>query len=363
VLESALLNFVRAEQRTGLLVAYQVAKKYLGLALILGALLLVTRELAAFYAATAVVELAAVLTLAVLLFRGEGRPRPSPRRFSAPLFREMVGYGIPMMLGYELSGIVLAVGDRYIVAALAGEEPLGLYSAAYNLCQYVQLVLIASVGQAIMPLYMQLWEQKGRDETAAFVARSLRTYVMFGAPVVAGVAAVGGELLPSLASDKYASAAAILPWVIAGMVVDGTNPMLGAGVFIQRRTRRIMAVVMSGAVLNVALNLVLVPRMGVLGAAVATLASYAATALGLAAASRSLLPIAIPWGTALRAAGAALCMYLVVAPLLPGHRLLTVAVRAAAGAAIYVPLVALVDREARVLVANALGRFRWPLGR
>jgi O-antigen/teichoic acid export membrane protein len=358
VVGSTLVNFTRAEMRTTLLVAYQVGKKYLGLALILIAVFFVARSLTAFYVATALTETLAVVALGLVLFRRGGLPPPRLDQFSRPLFKEMLAFGIPMMFGYELSGIVLAVGDRYVIEALIGAEPLGLYAAAYNLCEYVQLVLIASVGQAIMPIYMQMWEQQGRDATAAFVDRSLRSYLLFGAPVIAGVAAVGPELLPALASSKYADATVVLPWVIAGMVVDGTNAMVGAGLFIERRTRRIMAIIMSCAALNIGLNLVLVPRIGIVGSAIATLVSYAATSVLLAVAGRKFLPVTLPWPTLARAGAASLAMYLAVAGFYRGHGLATVGARAVIGAALYAALMWVIDPDARAMLRNVLRRPR-----
>lgn len=358
VVGSVLVNFARAEMRTTLLVVYQVGKKYLGLALILIAVFFVARDLTAFYVATVVTETLAVVALGLVLFGRGGLPRPALDQFSPPLFTEMLMFGIPMMFGNELSGIVLAVGDRYVIRGLLGDEPLGLYSAAYNLCEYVQLVLIASVGQAIMPIYMQMWDRKGRDATAAFVDQSLRSYVLFGAPVIAGIAAVGPELLPALASSKYASASTVLPWVIAGMVVDGTNPMVGAGLFIERRTRRIMGVVMGCAALNIGLNLVLVPRIGIVGAAIATLVSYAATSVLLAIGGRAFLRVTLPWPTLARAGAASLAMYLVVAGMWAGHGLRTVGVRAVVGAALYAGLVWAIDPDARALLGRVLRRAR-----
>jgi O-antigen/teichoic acid export membrane protein len=356
VVESMLVNFVRAEQRTTVFVVYQVVKKWVGLGLIVFALLVVARDLRAFYGATALTEAVAVVALFAIAFRGPGRERPRLRDFSPPLFKEMVAFGIPMMVGYELSGIILSVGDRYVVAGLLGEEPLGLYSAAYNVCQYVQLVLVASVGQAIMPLCMQMFDQKGRDATAVFLNRSLRTYALLGAAVIAGFAAVGPELLRALASEKYAAAAGILPWVIAGMVVDGTGAMLGAGLFIHRRTWSIMAVVTSCAALNIGLNLLLIPRVGVVGAAISTLVSYSATSIALGAAGRHLLPVQVPWGTLARTGVAASLMYLAVVAIYPGHGLWSVAAQVPAGAVIYGGLMLLLDADARALARKLLVR-------
>jgi O-antigen/teichoic acid export membrane protein len=180
--------------------------------------------------------------------------------------------------------------------------------------------------------------------------------------VIAGLASVGPELLPSLASAKYASAAAILPWVIAGMVLEGANAMVAAGLFIHRKTKHIGAVVFSSAILNLVLNLVLVPRIGIMGAAIATLVSYAVSSCALAFAGRRFLPVKLPWMTMTHAALAAIAMFAALAHLCPGRHLLTVAVRALAGPPLYVLLIALIDAHARKLVmkgrAGFLRKFR-----
>jgi O-antigen/teichoic acid export membrane protein len=358
VLESALVNFLRAEQLTSVLMKYQIAKKYLGLGFILVAVLLISRTLTAFYSASVVSETVAVGMLGVWMFRRPGSPRPHASQFSRPLYVEMLGFGIPMMIGYELSGLILSVGDRYVIDGIIGEEQLGLYAAAYNLCQYVQALVIASIGQAIMPIYMQMWDQKGVAETSAFIGRSLRTYIMFGIPIVAGLAAVGPELLPSLASEKYASAAGILPWVMGGMVADGTNSMLGAGLFIHRKTRTIMSIVLSAAALNLVLNLILVPRIGIQGSAIATLICYTAAALALAWAGRKLLPVALPWRMLATASVASVVMYFALVHVVPGRRLVSVGVRALLGIPIYGGIMVLISPDARDLARGLVGRFR-----
>jgi O-antigen/teichoic acid export membrane protein len=356
VVESALVNFIRAEQRTALLMKYQVGKRYLVLAVIMGTVLFLARSLAAFYSASVLAESLALGALAFVMFRRSDRPRPSVGAFSGSLYRELLGFGIPMMIGYELSGIVLAVGDRYVIAGLIGERALGLYGAAYNLCQYVQSMVISSVSQAIMPIYLRVWDEQGIDETAIFITRSLRTYALLAAPVIAGFASVGPELLPALASERYASAATILPWVIAGMAVDGTNAMFGAGLFIHRKTRVIMTIVLSCAAFNIGLNLLLVPRLGIEGAAIATLVSYTATALAFRIAGRRLLPVPLPWRTFLRAAAGAAIMYASIRWVLPGRRLLTVAVRPLVGVPVYVGVMLLIDEDARTIARKTIER-------
>jgi O-antigen/teichoic acid export membrane protein len=362
VFESALVNFVRADQLTSLLMKYQVAKKYLGISIVLCAVFLISKTLTAFYVATLVTEVLGLVVLWSVLQRRDGWPRVAPTAFRRPLYRELLGFGVPMMIGYEFSGIILGVGDRYVIHGMLGEVQLGLYAAAYNLCQYVQSVVIVPVGQAVMPLYMQTWDDKGPEETLAFIARSLRTYVLVAAPIVAGLASVGPQLLPVLASEKYAGAAGIVPWVIAGMVLDGANSMLGAGLFIHRKTVQIMAIALSCAALNITLNLILVPRVGIMGAAAATLVSYVAASLAMGIAGLRLLPVEIPWATMGRAALAALVMYLILARILPGRHSLTVAVRILSGIPIYGAIITFIDPDARTLLRKLGGQLRRSTG-
>ena len=82
VMESAFVNFLRAEQRTTLLMKYQVAKKYLGLGLILFAVFVLSGTLTSFYVATVASETLAVSSLAVVLFRKGLRPLPTLTAFS-----------------------------------------------------------------------------------------------------------------------------------------------------------------------------------------------------------------------------------------------------------------------------------------
>jgi O-antigen/teichoic acid export membrane protein len=355
VVESALVNFLRAEQKSGLQSWYLVIKRWAGLGLIVAVLLLLARDLRHFYAATLTSEVVAVTALGFVLFSGKSeRPRPAPSAFSRPLFGELLSFGIPMMIGYEIAGIILGVGDRYFVQGLMGGEALGIYAAAYNLCQYLQTAFIQAVSQAVVPLYMRIWSEDGAAATQRFVSQALGLYARFGAAIVAGMAAVGPVLLPFVASAKYGAGALIIPWVVAGMVVDGASVLSGAGLFIQRRTTVVCSLVLANTILNLALNVVLVPRMGILGAALATLVAYVSLGTGMAIAGAGALRIVIPWAVLVRSIVLASAMYLAVSPLHLDGAVGTLVLRVAAGVIVYGALLAIFDREAREMARRGL---------
>ena len=350
--DSAMVNILRAQERSAAFNVYAVIKRYASLAAVLIVIFYLLPGLNGFYSGTILVEAVAACSLFLYL---RGACRFSLSAFSPPLYRAMLAFGIPM-IGYELGGIILAVGDRFVIQNLLGGEALGLYAAAYNLCEYVQTILLASVGQAIVPMYVRLWEQKGEGEMRRFVEAALHYYVMLGAAIVAGLAAVAPELLAVLASEKYLRGAAIIPYVAGGMVLGGAMSIFGAGINIHKQTRILMVLVVGCAALNLGLNVLLIPHLGIEGAAVATLVSYACLAGLTYAVSNRLLPIALPWAAIVKFMLLALLMYWVVKQVAFATAWLTLAARVLIGATSYAVLVLLFDRLTRGAAKEFLQR-------
>lgn len=354
VADSAVGNLLRAQQRSLLYASYSVARKYLSLALVLALIFTVLPGLRGFYLGTFVVEALAAAVAAALLFRGL---RFSPRDFDTTAFRAMLAFGLPM-IGFELAGIILALGDRYVIQTLLGAEALGRYSAAANLCDYVRVVILASIAQAVMPLYSRMWEERGPQATREFVERALRLYFMVGLPVIAGMAAVGEDILVLLASERYSVGAPVVSLIIAGLVVDGSIALVGAGIYIHKQNRRIIPWVALAAGLNLALNFALVPRIGLLGSAASTLLVYGLLAAAAWRLGGRLLPLAFPWLPVARFAAIAAVMFAVVQAIPSPGRAAGLAIKIASGAAIYAALAVAFDREARGLAAAAWARVR-----
>jgi len=343
VLDSAMLNILRAEQRSGLYTVYSVARRYAVLGAAIAAALWVLPGLTGFYAGTVVLESCATLTLLVLMFQRYGIGR---NEFSPALFRSMVAFGIPM-IAFEIGGILLNIGDRYVIQAHLGADTLGVYSAAYNLCEYVEAILINSFGQAITPMIARAWEESGPRATREFIEQVLHFYLIIAAAIVAGLAATGAGVLEFLASSRYAEGRIVIPLIIAGRVCDGALPIFAAGLFLQKRTRTLMLNVVSCAALNLLLNILLVPRIGMVGSAFATLVSYFVLAFAYLRSSRDHLPIRFPLGHAAKCCAMGLVMYVVLEQIPVADSLYGLAAKIALGALIYVLLAVVLDTRTR----------------
>lgn len=348
VLDSGLLNLVRAQQRSAFYSLYTVVRKYLSVAAILLVLFLVARNLESFFVSTMLTEALAVVYLLVSYAR---KGMIDIHRFSRPLLMAMLAFGMPL-LGSELSMITLNIGGRYIVNGELGARALGAYSAAYNLCDYVQAVLTVAFGQALVPMYTSLWENSGREATTEFLQKSLRYYLAIALPVLAGMMAVGPELLRLLASNKYNEGAALIPYVIGGMLVTGGAPIFCAGIYIKKQTKVVLYSVIAASIINLTLTIFLSRAFGIVGAGMATLASYLFYSASTGYFSHRTISVRFPWVDAAKFAALAALMYFAVRDIDVQPLALNLSVRIIAGVFIYAGLVIVGDRTIRDVVVK-----------
>lgn len=165
--------------------------------------------------------------------------------------------------------------DVWLLALIAGPTSVAMYAATYRLLDGL-LLLPGAVAALVVPRTAALPPR----ERAAAGRRSAVLATVVVLPLSALVAAFGGRVLELLFGDPFAGAAPVLAVLMAsasaGAVVTVLSPLVGVG------TRRTYAVVMGSALgLNLVLNLALVPHLGTIGAALATLISQAVLAVVL----------------------------------------------------------------------------------
>lgn len=356
VVASAFNNILRAQERSGAAAVLEVVKRYVALLLVVSGLLLIAADLRVFFLATVVAEL---LVVALWAFKVVGISEVRIARFSWTLLKAMVLVGIPM-LGFEVAGRIGEMADRYIILYLLGDEAVGVYSAAFNICMYLSRAVVASLTSAAIPMYLRIWNEDGREETRAFLERTLGVYVLFGVPIAAGFSLVSGDVITLLARPDYAKGAAITGWVVSALFISGGSALLGAGLYIEKRTLDLLTIVSAATALNIGLNFVLIPALGIIGAAVATLISSVVSAGGIASRAFSTLPLRVPWREALRCGLAATGMGWVVLSLPSAPTVGTLLLRVITGAVVYGALALALEPLARLLASSTWSRFRGP---
>jgi len=246
----------------------------------------------------------------------------------APL-REALAFGLPKVPhGFLLQ--IQNLADRRILAAFAPRAEVGLYHQGYTLGQGVKFAL-----SAFEPAWQPfVYSQIGKPDAQATLGRVV-TYAFSGFLALGlAVAILGRELLMALTprNHDFWAAAPVIPVVVFAYVLHGVFLLTSVGIGIEKKARYYPVVTAAAAATNVGANLLLIPRFGMMGAAWATVFSYAVMAgLGFTF-SRRLYPIPYEWSRIIRVVAAAAGCYL-LALLAPEPWLPAVAVKLLALAA------------------------------
>lgn len=261
--------------------ALSFAKNIVGTALALYFLLVLDAGLVGLFGGLLIGSLAAV-PIGLWLIR-----RDLTLNIDPVVARSLFAFGFPLVFTSVAHWIYTSL-DRWMLIEMATPQELGLYSIAAKYATIVTF-LISGFGQAWIPFAIRL----SRDDPAhrVFYARILSLWYFLLALGGLGIALYAREALIILTPRSYWSAASILPLLAAGLVLYGTTLVTGLGIAISKRTIFSMYGTWLAALLNFALNLVLIPAFGAVGTAAATFVSYAVLTGFLLACSQRLHPI------------------------------------------------------------------------
>jgi len=218
--------------------------------------------------------------------------------FDRGLLREMNRFGLPLVPS-ALFLWVTNFSDRFFLVTLSGAEEVGLYSVGVRIASILTLVLTA-FRTAWAPFAYSIEDDDEARRTYAYVL----TYIV---AVTTWVATALGLLSPWLvdwiAAPAFSSSSRVVAPLAFSVVLFGGYVVMAIGLGRTRRTQFNWVVTGAAAIVNVTLNLLLIPPYGMMGAAVATVASYGTMFAGMTWWSQRIYPVAYQWRRVVTAAG------------------------------------------------------------
>lgn len=265
--------------------------------------------------------------------------RLRPWRLRGDLARRSLDFGLPL-LPHTLAGWLLNVSDRWLLGLLLGLPAsralaeIGVYSLGYQLGYAVGLAAI-SFNAAWLPLLYRIAE----TPLATTVLREATTVVIAAfSALAAAVAVLAPDIIAVLAPPEWSAAADVAAVVALASAVHAAGLMLASGAYLVRNTRIMPLLTLAAAAVSIAANLVLIPTIGIIGAAWATLAAYAVLAVLIGVLAQRRFPVPLDGGRlviiAALAAGASLGAWMLAGPLPVAPVGVRLAVAAAAVAAL-----------------------------
>ena len=227
------------------------------------------------------------------------------------LYGQILKFGLPYIPA-GLAGMAMQVIDRPIVKALTNDATLGIYQLNYRLGIFMMLI-VGMFDYAWRPFFLN----HARDEDAKRLFSKVFTYFTLGMMSIFLIVSLfiddivrmkiaGKQFFPPV----YWQGTPIVPWVLLAYVFTGAYTCFVVGVYLEKKTKYLPFVTGAGALVNVGANLILIPMLGILGAALSTLFSYIVMAVGMYFASQKYYRIDYEWGVIVKMAGSAFLLFI-----------------------------------------------------
>ncbi|HEY8315722.1 MAG TPA: oligosaccharide flippase family protein [Gaiellaceae bacterium] len=285
---------------------------------------------------------------------GLWRSWPHEQRDSAdqPRLSGWLRYGIPSSTaGIVLWGLFFI--DRYLLAALKNTGAVGIYSVGSVIGDRAVALPTMAFFTAAAPLLVSAYEQHGRQEVERLMRSYTRVILLTGIPVIAFLGTSAGILVPLFAGTQYyREAGNVAPFVGLGSLVYVLALVSNTGLVISKRTLPLAYSAAVGLTANVVANLILIPPMGILGAAISTPIGMAGYLLTVHAWAHPHATWRFPFTTLARACAAAAAAWGAAALAMPvtAYGALQLVIAVVVGGAVYVGTLSLLGEHRAELV-------------
>lgn len=185
------------------------------------------------------------------------------------LTREMIRYSVPLIPNY-MSWWVNNMSDKFILTALCGTSVNGIYSVAYK---------IPSLLNSVTSIFASAWsissvENFGSDESVRFFNRIYGLYSAFLLIMASGLILITKPMGKVLFSNDFFEAWRITPILVLAYVFSALAQQVESIFSASKQTMKIFYASLIGAMVNIILNLLLIPTLTSYGAAIATMIGY-----------------------------------------------------------------------------------------
>lgn len=194
--------------------------------------------------------------------------------FNWKYWKYALKFNIPLIPHY-LSQVVLASSDRIMISKLVGNNQAGIYSLAYSL-SLIMTLFNSALMQTLSPwIYEKIKKKEIKDMSSV-------GYISLIGIAIANLLLIlfAPELIKIFAPKGYYETIWVIPPISMSVFFMYCYDLFAKFAFYQEKTKTIMLVSVIGAILNIALNYIFIPRFGFIAAGYTTLICYLVYSIG-----------------------------------------------------------------------------------
>ena len=209
--------------------------------------------------------------------------------FSFKKLREMLHYSTPLVISGFAVWLSMYV-DRLMINHFLSIEDVGLYGIGFRISSIAGLAIFGFQG-ALTPLVFANYKN---PDTPAQLEKIFRIFIFFALFMFLFLTLFSLEIMKLMTTPAYYEASFLMIYLVPAILFSNMY-IFAPGINIAKKTHYIVWISFLGGFLNIALNFILIPLLGISGAALATMTSYAAIFMAYMVLGQRYYPIPHNW--------------------------------------------------------------------
>jgi O-antigen/teichoic acid export membrane protein len=190
--------------------------------------------------------------------------------FSTPILKSLLRFGIPMVPG-AIAGWVLTVSDRYLLNQYISPAEVALYDIAYKFGMIINMILVMPFRTAWLPFVFSIKNDKNADKIYSV---ALTYFLMLATLIFLIISLFAKEIIVLVSTSAYLPGVKAIPYVALAYIFYGIYYIVDIGVLLKVKTIYYTIIAGIGAAVNISLNIIMIPKMGMIAAAINTAIAY-----------------------------------------------------------------------------------------
>jgi O-antigen/teichoic acid export membrane protein len=296
-------NYFRIDSRIKLFSAVEAIKVYAIVGAVSATVIFAQGTLVDIFSLIAVIEVLFIFALHGKILREIGVTVPTLQGL-----RQHLAYSVPITAS-TIAGNASSRVDRIIIGYFLGASAVGIYSMAYQISVAI-LMYVRPIRNTFFPEFASLLDDNDLIECGRYVREGCRYFLMISIPTAGGMYLIGADVVSLLVNGQATPSPALFGLIALGMVANGVQRIYGTAMAAAEKTDTEAIIYIFGAIANVLLNLVAVPKFGIGGAAAVTLLTYVLVAGLTIWRVRTFLPTELPVESGTKYLGGTIVMVL-----------------------------------------------------
>jgi O-antigen/teichoic acid export membrane protein len=183
------------------------------------------------------------------------------------ILKEMLSFSLPLVLT-SISGIILNITDRFSLKFLTDLGNVGIYSLGFKVANTIRVFIITSINLALQPMIYKMMDAPNNKRFYSKVMTYYTYGLMFA---VLFISMFSAEIIKTISKNMdYWDAYKIIPILCFSILFSMLRDVALTGLNINKKTKIIAVLIITASLINILLNILLIPHWGYFGAAIAT---------------------------------------------------------------------------------------------